>query len=798
MARAAKKNILRIAVRDFAVPLKKRGSIGTEHASGLNLDLGQEIHGQFQAELSANWPEYQSEVFLQKTVAEGAVRQVISGRCDGYFAGEQPILEEIKSTFSWERLQQDLQNDPEHPYWLQIKTYLYLHYCQHQQLPQGQLRLVCSRTRRQQVWPVPFDLDEFATWFAQRVEQIEAEWLSLQQEKQRRQDLHHSLAFPYPEMRASQKELIDFLQRRLRKAQQLMLQAPTGLGKTAGVLFPVLSRSLERGAPVVYVAPKNSQFQAALAFARACRDNGYPLRVLVLTARAKACLNAEVNCSADSCELAKDYYARREPLLPTDTTQAEGDWDRDYFARLGKTWQVCPYELSMDHLRRADLIIADYNYLFSLRPAFFERYEHPYLPMPKPLLVIDEAHNLYHRAMENFSPSLSQGDLESLRDAEQGRDAANPAMIELITASLSLFHEDQPGREVIPYEPDRATIYEILGQTRQLIVDLLAAGVSLTMDDPLLGFYGLMSDWSALLDYEGEDVQWVQLQASGQDRRIKALCLDPAQFLSPLHQRFDRVVAFSATLKPFEFYANLSGLDAERYQSAEFASPFPREHKKVMIVPQIATTYRERAKHYQRIADIIARVTPLAAGHYFAFFPSYRFLTAVSERLQALALPFKLLLQQPGMSPAETQTLFDSIHNPEEPCLLLAVQGGSFAEGVDFKGCGVAGVFIVGPGVPAFSLERQLMSQYYQKRYQRGHEYAFIYPAMARSIQAAGRVVRDLDERGLVMLLDRRFLMREYAATMPADWYEQGPQELVSQRILADIETFWQSPDTNV
>jgi DNA excision repair protein ERCC-2 len=254
---------------------------------------------------------------------------------------------------------------------------------------------------------------------------------------------------------------------------------------------------------------------------------------------------------------------------------------------------------------------------------------------------------------------------------------------------------------------------------------------------------------------------------------------------------YGQVIGFSATLKPFEYYAELSGLDPGAVRTAEFPSPFPPENRKLLIIPQISTKYADRERNYSKIAEAVQRIAALRRGNYFAFFPSFEFL----ERVFGLFQPpegFTVLRQERDMKAREAGAVLDRLRSGAVPAIVFAVQGGMFSEGVDYPGEMVIGAFVIGPPLPNFDLEREHMRAYYQMRYNAGFEYAYAIPAMAKAVQAAGRVIRSETDRGLIVLMDRRFGQPGYSRSMPADWFASGAHELVSGGIVRDVSDFWE------
>ena len=143
------------------------------------------------------------------------------------------------------------------------------------------------------------------------------------------------------------------------------------------------------------------------------------------------------------------------------------------------------------------------------------------------------------------------------------------------------------------------------------------------------------------------------------------------------------------------------------------------------------------------------------------------------------------------MKAAGVDAIVEGLRAQSVPTIVFAVQGGSLSEGMDYAGEMVIGAFVVGPPLPTFDLEREQMRKYYQQKYCAGFDYAYTIPAMAKAVQAAGRVIRSETDKGLIILMDRRFLEPGYSQSMPSDWFESEVTEIVSESILRDVAAFW-------
>lgn len=272
---------------------------------------------------------------------------------------------------------------------------------------------------------------------------------------------------------------------------------------------------------------------------------------------------------------------------------------------------------------------------------------------------------------------------------------------------------------------------------------------------------------------------------------VKITCCDASEMLEACYDDYDQVVGFSATLKPFDYYAKLSGLDLEKLKIAEFQSPFPKEKRKLLIIPEISTKYSDRERNLGKISEVIRRISAVRRGNYFAFFPSFDFMGRVADGFQPPE-GFAVLKQERDMKTSDVNAVIEHLRNQHIPTIVFAVQGGVFSEGVDYPGETVIGAFVVGPPLPNFDLEREQMREYYQENYGAGFDYAYTFPAMSKAVQAAGRVIRSETDRGIIVLMDNRFITPNYSRSMPTDWFSEKANELVSSQILRDVTEFWQ------
>jgi len=306
-------------------------------------------------------------------------------------------------------------------------------------------------------------------------------------------------------------------------------------------------------------------------------------------------------------------------------------------------------------------------------------------------------------------------------------------------------------------------------------------------DDPVDEFFSAFGQFCIVLGMEGEEFSYIYDTTGGE--ALKIVCKDPSRQLARRLEGFHSVIAMSATLEPMEFYRQMLGFDTERTDQASFPSPFPKENRRIVVVPTVSTTFRVRAAHYGRIAKIIATTAAARLGNYMALFPSYDFLRGVAG--QVPEGPWEVLTQEPKMTEQQRVTLLEALQEPQPPKLILAVQGGLFAEGVDYPGETLSGVIIISPALPQMSFERELMRQYYEDHYGKGFEFAYLYPGMNRVIQSVGRLIRSESDRGVAVLVCQRFAQTQYSTLFPPDWSESMADNRAGYNLADELADFW-------
>lgn len=793
-------NLITIPLVDFAVPVPRTGSIDAHSGYGRTAADGQEIHLRVQKKRAKADSLYQAEVPVSGLCERAGYRFRVDGRMDGLFRHDPPRIEEIKSSFNIHELACRLTDHPHsHPYSLQLLTYGYFYRRQHGILPALSFHLVSPRSGEARDLDLALDLPLYEAWLDARLDELGVEARQAEKRAARRRKIASRFIFPFSTLRPGQIELMQEVKQGMAEGRPVLVQAPTGLGKTVGVLHPVLEEALGRGQRVVYVTPKNSQHSVAEDAVARFQRAGARVKSLSLTAKAKICFKAEPLCSPDYCEYARDYYGKLQAHGIPDLLAKKRTLKARIFREMGEKYQVCPFELQLEGAREADVVICDYNYVFAPRSALGRVRDLGVDQAGKPSLVIDEAHNLPARAMDIYSPALSSVALERMREAIRELPAHFRAEAEgLLDGCLQAVASCRQGASPKPMriDPPADLFLEQDARLRTFLSRYLESDVEIRQQDVVLRLCFTWSEFTEALEYAGREEFFTTFHPDSAGGTVKIVCCDASALLADCYRGYEQVVGFSATLKPFDYYVRLSGLNAEKVRTAEFASPFPADRRKLLIIPQVSTKYTHRESNYARIAEAVARITALRRGNYFVFLPSFDFL----ERVAAFFRPpegFTVLRQERSMKAAAVEAIVEALRSRNTPTIVFAVQGGSFSEGMDYAGEMVIGAFVVGPPLPSYDLEREQMREYYQRQYGAGFDYAYVIPAMAKAIQAAGRVIRSETDRGLIVLMDSRFVEPAYASSMPADWFEVEARELVSGSILSEVADFWEADPEN-
>ncbi len=600
------------------------------------------------------------------------------------------------------------------------------------------------------------------------------------------------MRFPYRTVREGQRDFIEETYRCIRRRRRLLVSAPTGIGKTMSAVYPALKAvGTSYADRVFYFTAKTVTGNAALDAARTLGKQAGDLRCIRLTAKERACpvrrKDKDVLTNCRRCSFSGffdgvSYEERRDRALLSLLTEGRV-YDGADIEKVAEAYHLCPYELSLDLSEYCEMIVCDYGYLLDSR-VMLRRYFAEEGRAERYVFLIDEAHNLPDRAREMYSAVLSRKAFETyaeaaeaslpddraLKDADDCVRAMFDGIDALCLKNAEMSDEDGTSRGFILEKELPPFVLEALSRLRAVCDDYIRKDYENAMP--------LFSDLRVLLRDMADAASWADerfafyAETADGETVCRLMCLDPSAMLDEALSKGVSAALFSATLSPMEYYADVCGMsDAVRL---ELPSPYETDNLCLVTVDSVSTRYSSRKMSAADIAELIVTVTESREGNYIIYFPSYAYMTAVLKQYLRLSPGGSTIAQKPGMSLGERERFLRAFARAEargESLVAFCVLGGIFSEGIDLTGEKLIGSIIVGLGLPGLSSELNILAEYYDRTRENGREYAYTYPAINKILQAAGRVIRSEEDRGVVVLIDDRYADPGIRALFPLHWH---------------------------
>ena len=831
---------IQISVRSLVEFILRSGNIDNRRAATPDnaMQEGGRIHRMIQRRMGS---EYHPEVLLRYCYHTEKYEIRIDGRADGIII--QPTgdlaqvpeltddkvppacrdrvtvtIDEIKGTYR--ELHKLKEAVPVHL--AQAKCYAYIYGMQNE-LKHIRVRLTYCNIDTEEIkyFHFEYDMEELSAWFQDVMSQYR-KWADFQFEWQNaRQESIKGLPFPFS-YREGQKELITYVYQTIYHKKKLFIEAPTGVGKTISTLFPaVMSMGEGRGQKIFYLTAKTITRTVADDAIELMRQKGLKFKSVILTAKDKICFMEETECNPEFCPYAKGHYDRINDAIYDLLTHSD-NFNRETIEAYARAHQVCPFEMCLDMSLFADAVICDYNYLFDphvyLKRFFTEGVREDYI------FLIDEAHNLVDRGREMYSAVLYKEDFLALKKAVKDYDVKMYRQLEKCNKELLELKRACEDYEYLD-EEEAAPFVRSVVRLSGIMEAYLEEHEESPVKKEILDFYFEVSHFLLINDkLDDSYVIYTQLQPDG-GFFIKLLCVNPSKNLRECMMRGRSTILFSATLLPVQYYKRLLGADEGDYE-VYARSVFDSRKKGLFIAEDVTSRYTRRSEmEYYNIASYIHKVVSRREGNYMIFFPSHAFLKNVYEvyynyfydpesvecliqeeymdeesrelflkRFRGTDEAETGVMREDGIVHPAMEELRSAIHmdiEVEEGKSLLGfcVMGGIFSEGIDLKNDSLIGAIIVGTGLPQVCIEREILKQYFDAQGDNGFDFAYRYPGMNKVLQAAGRVIRTVEDVGIVVLLDERFLKQPYLRMFPREWEEYERVSL--ERIEKRVERFW-------
>lgn len=793
--------IIKISVRNLVEFILREGDIDNRTTGSMERDAmrqGSRIHRKIQKRMGS---DYRAEVPLkQECPCDGFILQV-EGRADGILkeAG-QTVIDEIKGVV------RELEHikEPVGVHLAQAKCYAYIYASQNGLEEIGVQMTYCNlETEEIKRFRQQYCCEELRQWFQELVHAYE-KWAGFQIAwRKKRNESIRGTEFPFS-YRAGQRDLVAAVYRTILRQKKLFIQAPTGVGKTMAAVFPaVRAIGEDLGEKIFYLTAKTITRTVAEQAFQTLRSRGLQFKTITLTAKEKICFCEETECNPDACPYAKGHYDRvNEAVFDLITNGSE--LTRGVLEAQAEKYQVCPFEMSLDVSLWVDAVICDYNYVFDpnahLKRFFSEGNKEGYL------FLVDEAHNLVERGREMYSAEIYKEDILRIKRLVKAEDTKLAKRLEECNRQFLEMKrecEDYTILNAAGNAPVQAGGYQVVESVSHVSLKLMNVFGELERyleecrdtdkREEVLDFYFQVRDFLNIYDILDENYTvYTELERQGRFK-LKLLCVNPAANLQTYLEQGNSTIFFSATLLPIHYYKKLLSVEKEDY--AVYAkSPFPIENRLLLLATDVSTRYTMRGKGmYHKIAEYILQTIRAKKGNYMIFFPSYRFLEDVYEFFQVemeAKDQIECVIQTQRMGEEAREIFLETFEEERDGSLAgFCVMGGIFSEGIDLTKDRLIGAVIVGTGLPQVCNDREILRSYFDSRNLSGFDYSYLYPGMNKVLQSAGRVIRTEEDKGVILLLDERFLGRQYQDTFPREWC--GIQKCRLGNVNEKLKTFW-------
>ena len=775
--------IISVSVRNMVEFILRSGDINTRMGAKSDADamqMGSRIHRKIQKNMGVG---YHAEVSLKREVpCDGFVLRV-EGRADGIIEEDSGItIDEIKGVL-WEIGQLE---EPVAVHLAQAKCYAAI-YAEKAGLKKIKVQMTYCQMDTEEIrrFSQEYEIGELEAWFQGVVREYE-KWAAFQVNwKQVRDRSVENIEFPYS-YRDGQKEIAVSVYKTILREKNLFVQAPTGVGKTMGTVFPSVKAMGEKITDkIFYLTAKTITRTVAEQAFDTLRKQDLKLKTITLTAKEKICFCEKTQCDPDNCPYAKGHFDRVNDAL-FEMINWEDALTREVICDYAQKYQVCPFELSLDASLFSDTVICDYNYVFDpnahLQRFFTEGAGGKYL------FLVDEAHNLVERGREMYSAQLYKEDFLELKK-KVGKNAGK-----LIKAL------DTCNKILLQYKRE-CEDFKILDNLSILYLRLLNVMTELeafrenceeALREQVAEFYFAVRSFVNI--YERLDENYVCYSQMTEDGRfkVKLYCVNPAANLQEFLDIGRSTIFFSATLLPIQYYKKLLSTEKDNY-AIGVRSPFEQSRRLIVNGIDVSTRYKMRtSKMYRKYAEYLMEMVSARPGNYMAFFPSYKFMGEVFEEFIRLPEHEKTecILQGQYMKEEEREEFLHAFKNKREGSLIgFCIMGGIFSEGIDLDEEKLIGAAVVGTGIPQVCLEREILRNHFDKEGVNGFDYAYLFPGINKVLQAAGRVIRTEEDRGVILLLDERFREKRCREMLPTEWNDC--QTVRFGEIGGQMKAFW-------
>ncbi|MEG2123929.1 MAG: ATP-dependent DNA helicase [Clostridium sp.] len=775
---------IRVSVRNLVEFVLRSGDIDNRHTSGSQqeaMQAGSRLHRKIQKSMGA---DYRAEVSLNYRIEEAGFEFLIEGRADGIIDhGTDITIDEIKGVY----MNLSSMEEPVEIHLAQAMCYGYF-YGSERKISEITLQITYCNIDTEEIrrFQVVKTMTELEQWFTGLIHEY-LKWAEYIYHNDMSRDASlKQLEFPFP-YREGQRNLTVSVYRTIARKRKLFIQAPTGIGKTLSTVFPALKAIGEGyGEKLFYLTAKTITRGVAEEAFDILRQEGLYFRSVTITAKEKLCFLEKPECNPDACPYAKGHFDRVNDAV-FDIVHKEFGITREVVLKYAEEFQVCPFEFCLDISGFVDGIVCDYNYVFDpdvrLQRYFGDGEKGEYI------FLVDEAHNLVPRAREMYSAVLVKEDVLLVKNIIKSRsktlttqlERLNKALLEMKRECETCLILDDAVHLVLILVPLFSTFEKFMDEYKEF-----------ENREQVLDFYFAVRKFLSIYERVDEHYRIYAEFLDNGDFCVKLLCVNPIINIKECLEQGNSTVFFSATMLPIRYYRELLSNDPEDY-AVYVDSPFDRANRLLLAASDVTSRYtRRNESEYRKILHYIDELVRAKKGNYIVFFPSYQYMNQVYEQMKEEPCDFTVMAQSSHMTDGQREDFLHEFDEERDDSLVaLCVMGGLFSEGIDLKEERLIGVIIVGTGLPMLCTEQEILKGYFDETEQDGFSFAYQYPGMNKVMQAAGRLIRTAQDRGVILLLDDRFLRRDYQELFPREWDDY--KKVTLKTLRKELETFWKS-----
>lgn len=593
--------------------------------------------------------------------------------------------------------------------------------------------------------------------------------------------------FPYDEVRDQQNQLVEAVKNAVNLGGQLVVHAPTGLGKTSASLAPTIAYAMEHKKTVLFLTSRITQHSLALKTVNEInKKHNAGIRAADIIGKQHYCLQPGAErlrskefieyCKALREDKACEYYEnfKQGEELTTKSKLAMKELGAAHSSEAIKSGcsshGVCPYEIAIQLAKKAHVIITDYNYVFNpgVSQSFLQKIGKDIQDL---IIVVDEAHNLPNRVKESASDKLTTIMLQrAANEAEKFKydeHAKTMKQINDLFTRLGLTIEERMEERYI----DKEDVTKRIDDIEVLIENLDTAGDAIR-EEQQFSYLGAVADFLRMWCSDEEDGFtriFSEYDFNGETiYTLSYRCLDPSVVTAEILNNAHASIMMSGTLSPTRMYKELFGV--LRAKELTLRSPFLESNRLSLIIPRTSTKYTSRSEAmYAEIAAHCTKAANSIPGNVAIFLPSYALLSSVQKHFGRLKKT--VFTERPKMTSQEKEEMINRFKEyKEQGAVLLGVISGNFGEGIDLPGDLLKGVIVVGLPLGKPTLETKALIRYFDNKFGRGWEYGYTFPAFNKTLQSAGRCIRTENDRGVIIFLDERYEHDRYKSCFPEDW----------------------------